>query len=176
MTKQEYLNEFLRALEKAAARMTDDYFRIEFCDPNEEGVLKFRERVFCYELYYQLRVALGGNFFYKLHGELDKVSHDTYKHSDLKNVVPDFIVHEPGTMNNLLVMEIKHKASSIDRIESDFEKLRKFKSIAGYYTGISYVFGKLEEDQEKRLISNLGEGIILFLHRSQNDFEAIPKK
>lgn len=176
MKKQEYVDAFLLALESAATKMNDDFFQIKFCNPSEYNVLKFRERVFCYELYHQLRISLGNGFLYKLHGEMDKMSHETYKKSELKNTVPDFIVHKPGEPDNLLVMEVKHKESGLDKIEKDFKKLRNFKIIAGYETGISYVFGELQENDEKRLKDNLGDGILLFLHRSQYDYEIYPKK
>lgn len=65
---------------------------------------RFRERVYCYELYHQLRLALPANFLYTLQGEVDKMGHPIIT----GGVKPDFILHKSGTMNdNFLVIEVK---------------------------------------------------------------------
>ena len=97
-------NSFSRCLEKAGEKMEDShYFQIQFAGSNE---LKFRERVYCYELYHQLRNILGDEFRYKLDGEVDKEGHPFYPKLGPKK--PDLIVHVPHDMDwNLAVIEVK---------------------------------------------------------------------
>lgn len=82
--------------------MNDEhYFKIGEAESTE---LKYRERVYCYELYHQLRNRLGDSYTYKVDGELDKRGHPV-----IKPCIPDFVVHVPSRMDrNLVVVEVKH--------------------------------------------------------------------
>jgi hypothetical protein len=101
----------------------------------------FRERVYCYELYHQLRVSLGDDFPYKLNGEVDKRSY-----SQIVPFVgakkPDFIVHVPGLMKrNLVVMEVKPNTARPSYLRKDLATLRGFLDKAGYYRGVMLIYG-----------------------------------
>ena len=70
--KEQDFQQFLKFLMKAMQNIDSHYFQLRFASNDE---LKYRERVYCYELYHQLRLLLGDDFPYKLDGELDKKSH-----------------------------------------------------------------------------------------------------
>lgn len=66
-----------------------------------------RERYFCYELYHQMRCLdekINKFTSIKISPEIDKRGYKLIR----SNKVPDFIIHEEGTMNNnILVVEVK---------------------------------------------------------------------
>ena len=95
-----------------------------------------RERNFCYELYHQIRCAnktkqvLDNNL--QISVEIDKRGYKLIEN----NKIPDFIIHEPGTMdNNCLVIEVK---GVIDKagIAKDFNTLLLFLDSCKYKKGI----------------------------------------
>ncbi len=136
-------NSFMQCLVKAGAKTESHYFKLPVAG-TEEAI--FRERVYCYELYHQLRCLLGDVFPYYLHGEVDKAGHpiipDSYK--------PDFIFHVPGEMNrNLVVIEVKPVTADLGEINNDLEKLQCFlnKDI-GYYWAIMLIYGDNESKFE----------------------------
>ena len=103
--KEQDFQQFLKCLMKAIQNIDAHYFKLPVA---ENGELIYRERVYCYELYHQLRLLLGDDFPYKLHGEVDKANHPIIK--DEKK--PDFIIHVPGEMKqNLVVIEVKNGSS-----------------------------------------------------------------
>lgn len=63
---------FLNCLYKACKKIESSYIRLDVASSEEQI---YRERVYCYELYHQLRCILGKNFPYKLNGEIDKAGH-----------------------------------------------------------------------------------------------------
>ena len=80
-----------------------EYFKI-ITTYNTGGII--RERVFCYELYHQLRQILPKDDPITLHAEIDKRGHIDFGPDDRRN--PDFIFHTPGThKGNTLVIEVK---------------------------------------------------------------------
>src|SRR4030043_1988755 len=92
---------FMQCLMKAGEKIEPHYFQIPTAGSDE---LIYRERVYCYELYHQLRIALGDDFSYKLDGEVDKAGHLSIRGGKK----PDFIVHIPDEMDrNLVVIEVK---------------------------------------------------------------------
>jgi len=142
--KEEELKEFLRALEKASRNIEEYYFKVAMA--NLEGH-RFRERVYCYELYHQLRLALPANFPYTLQGEMDKMKHPIIT----GGVKPDFILHKPGTMNdNLLVIEVKPLNNTRSRqIKKDLDTLTEFLDLEkGYYCAIYLIYGTLKRKDE----------------------------
>jgi len=67
-----------------------------------------RERVFCYELYHQMRCLQESRKLpqVRIHGEIDKRGHKLFDQDEQKN--PDFIFHVPGSMEgNYVVVEVK---------------------------------------------------------------------
>lgn len=87
----------------------------------------YRERVYCYELYHQLRVATGDDFGYSLGGEVDKVRHPILSKFALDKTKPDLLVHKSGDMRgNLVVMEVKPVNAKTEGIKKDLQNLTSF--------------------------------------------------
>jgi len=126
-----FLKNFLDALNS----VDQDYYRIETTyDPH--GVV--RERVFCYELYHQLRISLTNDYPYKIHGELDKHGHREIQRQNQK--IPDFLFHIPGTHDeNNVIVEVK---GSLNRhlIISDLVKIKSFMANVNYKFGVFLLF------------------------------------
>ena len=113
-----------------------DMFALGLCDAIKEiGILyfeiavvgsdktAFREKVYCYELYHQLRIKLR-NFPLFIYGEPDKGGHPNFKKIGRK--IPDFIVHKPQSHDfNLTVIEVKSHRSSTKRFEKDIDTVCK---------------------------------------------------
>jgi len=71
LEREKYFRKFQEILQMATQSMDQYYFRIAIA--NLRGY-RFRERVYCYELYHQLRLALKC-FPYTLQGKMDKNNH-----------------------------------------------------------------------------------------------------
>ena len=159
--------QFLKYLMKAIKNMDTHYFQLPIADSDEPI---YRERVYCYELFHQLRCALGDDFPYKIHGEVDKANHPIIR--DAKK--PDFIVHKPGNMSNLVVIEVKPVTvkDRIGKLREDFKKLEWFISNANYYRAIMLIYGNVNGDlpqnikQEIKCIQD--KKIIILWHYSPN--------
>jgi len=83
-----------------------------------------RERVFCYELYHQMRLIFNDDFEYALHGELDKSGHISFPRH--LQTIPDFLVHRPGTNDgNNVIIEVKGVFSPRN-IFLDFNKISQY--------------------------------------------------
>lgn len=129
---------FLKALKFSLRNISDAYLSI---DRFGEATPILRERAYCYELYHQLRQVLPEDFQYILHGEIDKRGQRYIKQCfNGKCPNPDFVIHEPGTMNNLAVIEVKASFETVN-ISNDLRKLRRFIARVAYQHGISIVFG-----------------------------------
>jgi hypothetical protein len=143
--------ELLTRLIEATGKVDTRYFEVQTASKHGPSVVH-RERVYCYELYHQLRNAMGDTSPYTLMGELDKSGHDIIA-SAVGEKVPDFVFHAPGGMEaNLAVMEVKHIDNNREgRIREDCEKLRKFvDERRGKYKGAIYlVFGTGEGEIAK---------------------------
>src|SRR5262245_38397876 len=87
----------------AASNVSREYFQVPVADA--EAV--YRERVYCYELYHQLR-CLWDRFPFSLGGEVDKSGNPHFAEGPYAQAEPDFLVHTPGAMgDNLAVIEVK---------------------------------------------------------------------
>ena len=162
-----HFRQFLKYLRIACEKIDEKYFRLRFASSKE---LLLRERVYCYELYHQLRIILENRRFrYTLHGEVDKRCHEIIR----KGYIPDFIVHIPGEMENLVVIEVKPLRNRI-KLKYDINKLKYFIDKAEYYRGIMLVFGSADEDNQriekiknriKRYIQDYEDCIFLIWHQ-----------
>lgn len=159
-------NTFMNSLEKAGEKMDDShYFQIQFAHSDE---LKFRERVYCYELYHQLRNILGDDFRYKLDGEVDKEGHPVI-HPKLGSKKPDLIVHVPRDMDwNLAVIEVKPVTVTkrIRKLTNDINTLKGFLEVAGYYRAIMLIYGN-GQDLPEKIISKVKSLIRNYERRNQ---------
>jgi len=133
--KKKDFNYFLEQLKNATAKIDSQFFKLSRAGYCEEQI--FRERVYCYELYHQLRYTIDDNFPYQLNGEVDKRGHSFIK-GEFK---PDFIVHIPGDMkNNLAVIEVKPTNAEKVKIKEDIDKFKVFLE-ADYYKAIMLIYG-----------------------------------
>ena len=169
--KEKHFEFFLEALREAGRKMVDrHYFQIPVAVKEGEKKI-FRERVYCYELYHQLRNILGETFPYKLHGEVDKAGHEFIPGAKK----PDFIVHDPGDMRkNLVVIEVKPIAvrSQMQELDKDLKTLQIFLGNKGkYYCAIMLVYSDNRRDFPENVRSQVasfsekcGNRILLVWH------------
>lgn len=157
---------FLQCLMEAGEKIEPHYFQIPIAG---SGELKYRERVYCYELFHQLRIALGDDFPYKLDGEVDKEGHPII-HPTLGPKKPDLIVHKAGKMNrNLVVIEVKPINLNNQGLKKDINTLKGFLGKARYYRAIILIYGDRESRSNiiqtaKNLIGDKSR-ILLMWHR-----------
>lgn len=158
-------------------RIESQYFNI----PGYNGEYPvFRERVYCYELYHQLRCNIPNEFPFTIHGELDKAGNVSI-YELLRGKKPDFVVHKPGTSNNLIVMEVKSIKSKLDDIIDDCYKLKNFENNANYTQQIMIIFGSYEKEKDEQLLGNvklalaenglLTQNLLLIWHKEPGDIE-----
>jgi hypothetical protein len=166
MTVVKDFEHFMQCLMEAGEKIESHYFQIPTA---VSGELKYRERVYCYELYHQLRISLGDDFPYKLDGEVDKEGHPII-HPILGPKKPDLIVHKAGKMNrNLAVIEVKPINVKKRGLEKDITTLKGFLEEARYYRAIMLIYGDGESrgniiQTAKNLIGDESR-ILLMWHR-----------
>jgi len=135
------IERLLQLLSEATAAIPAHYFQLPVAD--QECTI-YRERVYCYELYHQLRELLKADPLfdrYALCGEVDKSGHPI-----IRRHVPDFVLHVPRAMDaNLVVIEVKPINAELSGFRKDLETLAYFTSdIVGYQCGIELVYGDNE--------------------------------
>lgn len=138
MIEQDFRS-FVKSLIEAAKRVDTHYFQLPIAEGSEPI---YRERVYCYELYHQLRCILGDSFPYKLNGEVDKSGHPIIREAKK----PDFIVHKPGDMeHNLAVIEVKPVTveGRLQEFREDLRTLKWFLDKANYYRAIMLIYGNI---------------------------------
>jgi len=129
--------EFEDKLARASARIDDEYFQLPVADADSV----YRERVYCYELYHQLR-GLWNRFPFSLGGEVDKVKHPFFEDGPYATAKPDLLVHRPGDMRrNLACVEVKPCCRASGDFRDDLKKLTWFCRNAWYHGGIFLVYG-----------------------------------
>jgi hypothetical protein len=110
----------------------------------------YRERVYCYELYHQLRSIWNG-FDFSLGGEVDKAGHPVFRDGPYAHAKPDFLVHRPGDMDrNLACVEVKPCVRPWDEFRDDLKKLTWFCHNARYHRGVFLVYGIEAGETERR--------------------------
>lgn len=140
--------EFSQMLHAATGRICQSYFFL----PIDGGTPIYRERVYCYELYHQLRLLWPTNSSLFLSGELDKAGHPILKDLGASYAKPDLLVHLPGEMQaNNIVMEIKATSASNRGISKDLDTLSIFRTAVGYQRAIYLVYGNETENSTKRI-------------------------
>jgi hypothetical protein len=173
--KKKDFDRFIDCLKKAGAKIEQHYFQLPVAG-KEEPI--YRERVYCYELYHQLRNALGDDFPYKLDGEVDKKGHPVIRLT-LGPKKPDFIVHKPGKMDrNLVVIEVKPITvkDRINELRKDLKTLQGFLDKAKYYRAIMLIYSNGEQDLPGRIQSEVdnfskkcGGRILMVWHRGPGE-------
>ena len=143
------LQQLQRLLAEATAAIAPDYFLLPVANAGDaEPLLRYRERVYAYELYHQLRSNWPDAWPYSLAGEIDKGGHPIVRGGLLDSAKPDLLVHIPGKMDsNLAVIEIKPfrargSTDERERFQRDIQKLVAFRRPpARYALAIFLVFG-----------------------------------
>ncbi len=162
------MNDLNSILQKATAEIEADYFQLRVAG---EVAPIYRERVYCYELYHQMRLwwpKEGCPFV--LNGEVDKSGHRILGPRGVSGI-PDFLVHKPGDMRgNHAIIEVKAPLARDRQIEIDLEKLTRFVKDAEYERAIYLLYGAEAEQLIRRICeiarakSNLAT-TELWLHR-----------
>jgi hypothetical protein len=143
----EHVRRFRGLLAEATAAIGREYFLLPVANvEGREPIEQYRERVYAYELYHQLRSRWPGEWPYSLGGEVDKRGHPVIRGAHLDNAKPDLLVHVPGGMEqNLVALEIKplrpdgYPGEQEDLVR-DIQKLIAFRNI-GYEAAFMIVFG-----------------------------------
>lgn len=140
---QRELNMVRKWLLCASSEVGTEYFQLPVAGQEEP---EYRERVYCYELYHRWRCHWPEGFLFSLSGEVDKQGHPLIRGGEK----PDFLVHVPGQMSNLLVVEVKPKSAEPTRMADDLKKLTKFRrdlslpengSTGNYYAAYFWLYG-----------------------------------
>jgi hypothetical protein len=166
----EDLHQMRRLLSEATERVGRDYFLLPVANgAGGPPLVQYRERVYAYELYHQLR-SIWPNWPYSLAGEVDKRGHPVVRGGHLDDAKPDLLVHVPGVMNqNLLAVEIKAarpeaRQAEARAIAQDLRKLAAFREV-GYEGAMLLVFGEaidrirecVRQEGELRALSDVVE-------------------
>ena len=145
---QEALSVVADALGRAAAAIPHEYVSLRVAGRARVP----RERLYCYELYHQIRLALADGFRFSVGGEVDKRGHPVMHGPGITNTKPDLLIHRPGDMGgNLVIIEVKsvrvrHKRA----IRKDLETLTAYRTFAegGYHRAYYLFFGGSIHDVE----------------------------
>ena len=133
------LQQITDILLKATVQIEDIYFQLPVAGLEDP---EFRERVYCYELYHQMRLMWPKDLPYRITGEIDKGGHPWIYRDELNRSKPDFTVHVPGRMSdNLLVIEVKSPEPTTEQIVIDLRKLTGYCKTAGYFAAYYLVYG-----------------------------------
>ena len=111
-------------LRKATANIEEMYFHL-YIDGGDAPI--YRERVYCYELYHQMRILWPPKCDYYLNGEVDKAAHPILIKLEADGAKPDLLVHKPGYMSgNYAIIEVKHIHAERRGILKDLQTLSIF--------------------------------------------------
>ena len=165
------VQELTKILQAATAGIGPIYFRLNI--DGDDPV--YRERVYCYELYHQMRRRWPNNSEFYLNGEIDKAAHPILRELGATNKKPDFLIHRPGYMSgNHAIVEVKHGRTSPQGIAKDLRTLTLFRSTVGYERAIYLVYGdecEIIADRIANVAARMGgtTPIELWLHRGVDE-------
>jgi hypothetical protein len=142
---------FTELLQRATAAVSAEYFLL----PVHGADSIYRERVYCYELYHQLRCLWPEGSPWRLNGEVDKAGHPYFRGQ--RALKPDFIVHQPGTGHNFAVAEVKADDASRDAIAKDLESLTRFADEFGYQRAIYLIYGNNVQQTHRQAQALIGK-------------------
>lgn len=132
----------VQALIAASGRISAEYFLLPVAGLSHP--IK-RERVYCYELYHQLRLALCHSQL-TLTGEPDKRGHPAFEHD--KKLNPDFILHTPGVHgHNTAVVEVECRLQ-LKHLTKDLKNLKLMRT-KGYSELVLLLFGAKQVPWER---------------------------
>lgn len=143
---------FENIIKAATANVERGYIQLPI-DGKEDPI--YRERVYCYELYHQMRLCWPDETDYVLSGEVDKAGHPLIRKNGLDNIKPDFLVHVPGNMGgNYIIIEVKPINADPQGILKDLTTLISFRQFAGYKKAIFLLYGKGDFNRVRMCINN----------------------
>lgn len=167
----EYQDVFLDLLDRAAVEVSAEYMTMQYISAQGKVEAARQERVYCYELYHQMRVLMcqadGDELAaavadgWLLNAEVVKTL--SYIPGE---EIPDFIWHMQGQKRNGHVLEVKRASAPLPGIKRDVDKLRKFKAKAGYANATLLVVGEHRRpglDEVSELADSVG--VNLRFHR-----------
>lgn len=132
------MNELTEVILEATAAIPEGYFHLQI----DGGDPIYRERVYCYELYHQMRLRWPGATEFYLNGEIDKAAHPKLRELGADHVKPDLLVHRPGYMSgNHAAIEVKSSEASRQAIRKDLQNLALFRNHVGYQRAIYLIYG-----------------------------------
>lgn len=132
------MDQLNQILADATAAISATYFHL----PIFGGPPVWRERVYCYELYHQMRLRWPEDCPLILTGEVDKRAHPIFQELEARQAIPDLLVHSPGQMDqNFAVMEIKSQQAQPQGVQKDMATLQEFRDTIGYQRALYLVFG-----------------------------------
>jgi hypothetical protein len=162
----------MQQLDQIIAEATRAIESAYFLLPIDGGDPVFRERVYCYELYHQMRLRWPSACEFMLNGEVDKAAHPILRRLGVGGSKPDFLVHRPGQMRgNHAIIEVKPCVAARDGIGKDLKTLSNFVNHVGYRRAIYLIYGGLDIDRTLDKIREATVGIDslapveLWLHR-----------
>ena len=133
------MDQLTELLHRATEQVAPQYFQIEI----DGGDPVYRERVYCYELYHQLRCHWPTDTQFYLNGELDKAAHPILRTLGADYAKPDLLIHQPGCMaGNNTIIEVKSSNAQRDGIEKDLRTLALFRTKVKYDRAIYLLFGR----------------------------------
>lgn len=139
------LSEVLSVATRDVGRM---YFQLSV----DGGDPIYRERVYCYELYHQMRLNWPHGTEYYLNGEVDKSAHPILRQMGVGREKPDLLVHKPGYMSgNYAIIEVKPARAGNAGIYKDLCTLQLFSAQVGYRRAIYLHFGFDNQDIVSRV-------------------------
>ena len=179
MTNKEAFDIFYNTLLQSIAKIDKRFYKLKLAYFNQT---MYRENVYCYELYYQLRTMLGEDFPYILAGEVDKASHPDIVERCLE-FKTSFLVHQPGIHSAdsfLAIMQVLSVQTAFRYPETLIDYINKMKCAiglqGGYYSGIILIYGDEHAEIDKGIFDiyknyarDMYESIILLYHNSPGD-------
>nr|WP_315227808.1 hypothetical protein [uncultured Limnohabitans sp.] len=150
------MNDFHEILQSATSCIEGCYFQTNVLDKKNQSKKVYRERIYCYELYHQLRSIWPHkeDEALVLHGEFDKSGSQFFAGLSVHGAKPDFLIHTPGSTNkNLLAMEVKPINAQNNKIKSDLEKLTVMLRKAYFSHAIFLIFGNGSKKKADQILS-----------------------
>ena len=133
---------FEKALIHAAEKIEERYFLTKIRQANGGDKSVYRERIYCYELYHQIKVFCEYGQM-SIFAEYDKSGSGFYAGTSLQRVKPDFLIHLPGNIeNNHIAMEVKSSTARRSDLRKDIEKLIKLTDDHKFEIGVYLIYGK----------------------------------
>ena len=156
---------------KGLKEVAFEYFQAKTVD----NIIQYNERVFCYELYHQLRLLDRGSLpNYSINGEIPKqlqfpsigdygiytnIKYD-FTDIDKHRITPDIVIHESQENKDgqHLIIEVKNSKNKVTTIDWDLYKLLvyvdKLNFKKGVYIQVNRPIDDLFEDIKNRLIQS----------------------